>query len=261
MNTLPDVIDAHVHLACSGSSLDQSALDDFTLQMDIAAVDVAVVFTVAPQEGISLTEERNTAVSTAVNEMPERLVGFCSVHPAQGKKAIQELERCCSLGLKGIKLHPLMQNFRCDNDMMHLLVRKAADLNMPILIHSSFPYDTRESENLYNLVSSSPDTNFILAHTGGVQFLDCYVYVEKRKLGMENVYFELSTLTSIFRRSPYIPQIKWLVEQMGADRVVFGSNYPHHQLVDALTSFRELELSYEDSQQILGKTLAHLLDL
>ncbi|MGC1121094.1 MAG: amidohydrolase family protein [Candidatus Methanofastidiosia archaeon] len=261
MNTLPDVIDAHVHLAGSGGSFDQNTLDDLTLQMDIAAVDMAVVFAVASQEGITPTQDSNTAVAAAVNEVPERLVGFCSVHPAQGEKAVQEVERGYSLGLKGIKFHPLLQNFHCDSDTMHLLARKAADLNMPILIHSSFPYNAKESENLYHLVSSNPETHFVLAHMGGYQFLDCYAYVEKRKSGMENTYFELSTIAPMFRRSPYTPQVKWLIEQMGADRVVFGSNYPHYQLVDALAAFRELELSYEDSQQILGKTLATLLNL
>jgi predicted TIM-barrel fold metal-dependent hydrolase len=261
MNTLPDVIDAHVHLDSSKGSLDQNTLEDLTLQMDIAAADMAVVFSVASQEGVTPTQDGNNAVAAAVNQMPERLVGFCSVHPAQGEKAIQEVERCHSLGLKGIKLHPLMQDFHCDSDTVYLLARKAAELDMPILIHSSFPYDTKESENLYHLVSSNPETNFVLAHMGGHQFLDCYAYVERRKSGNDNTYFELSTITSMFRRSPYTPQVKWLIEQMGADRVVFGSNYPHCQLVDALAAFRELELKYEDSQQILGKTLAHLLNL
>ncbi|MBU7015687.1 MAG: amidohydrolase family protein [Theionarchaea archaeon] len=261
MNTLPDVFDAHVHLAGSNGSLDKDVLDDLSLQMDIAAVDMAVVFAVTSQEGMALTEDSNSAVAAAISEMPERLVGFCSVHPAQGTKALQELERCHSLGLRGIKLHPVLQDFHCDCDALHLLAKKAADLSMPILIHSSFPYNSRESESLYHLVSSHPETDFLLAHTGGFQFLDCYAYVEKRKSGIENIYFELSTLVPMFRRSPYTPQVKWLVEQMGADRVVFGSNYPHYQLVDALTAFRELELSYEDSQQILGKTLATLLNL
>ncbi|MBU7024152.1 MAG: amidohydrolase family protein, partial [Theionarchaea archaeon] len=178
-----------------------------------------------------------------------------------GKKAVQEVERCHSLGLKGIKLHPIMQDFHCDNDTVHLLAKKAAELDMPLLIHSSFPYNTRESENLYHLVCSNPETNFILAHMGGHKFLDCYAYVERRESGMDNTYFELSTIAPIFRRSPYTPQVRWLIQQMGADRVVFGSNYPHYSLVDALAAFRELKLKYEDSQQILGKTLAHLLNV
>lgn len=261
MNTLPDVFDAHVHLDSPEGSLDQNTLEDLTLQMDIAAVDMAAVFSVASQEGVTPTQEGNNAIAAAVNQIPERLVGFCSVHPAQGKKAVQEVERCHSLGLKGIKLHPLMQDFHCDNDTVHLLARKAAELDMPILIHSSFPYNTRESENLHHLVSSNPETNFVLAHMGGHKFLDYYAYVERRESGMDNTYFELSTIAPMFRRSPYTPQIRWLIQQMGADRVVFGSNYPHYQLVDALAAFRELKLKYEDSQQILGKTLAHLLNL
>jgi predicted TIM-barrel fold metal-dependent hydrolase len=255
-----DVIDAHVHLPLNEKGAGNS-VEDLILQMDMAGVDMAVVLAVATEKNnLPHTQKYNDFIADAVKMAPRRLIGFGSVHPLDGKKALRELDRFPDLHLKGIKLHPLLQNFRCNIPEMDLIAEKAKDLKIPILIHSHFPCNT-EFEQLYNFVVSHPDTQIILAHMGGHRFLDCYVFAERRNPGTDNVYFDVSSVSSLFGRSPYTRHLKWLIEKMGSDRVIFGSNYPRYQLVDALSAFDELELSFEDSQQILGKTIAELLVL
>ncbi len=263
MNTV-DVIDAHCHLCTAENPYRygcEAPVEELIEQMDLASVDVAVVLAVATQSNRKATAQYNDFIAHTVEEFPDRLVGFGSVHPADGKKALEELERVVDLGLKGIKLHPLFQHVHCDSPEMNQIAESAAQLDIPLFIHSYFPYMTEEAEHLYNLITAHPGTQFILAHTGGHTFLDFYAYVEMRSKGQDNVYFEISSLSVMFRKSPYTEHIKWLVEQMGADRVIFGSNYPRYQLVEALSAFDELGLSFDDSQQILGRTIAELLKL
>lgn len=249
-----DVVDAHCHLYPENHEDPEALLH----QMDTTAVDVAVILAVAPGN-VKDTQQYNDFIADTVKAFPDRFIGFGSVCPTDGKKAVQELERFSDLGLKGVKLHPVKQRFQCDIPEMDAIAKKCEDLNIPMLIHSYFPYDILESERLYRLVVDHPDTTFILAHMEGHRFLDCYSYCTRRREGFHNVYFDVSSTAVMFRRSPYSKQIKWIIEQMGTDRVVFGSNYPTYQLVDALSAFDDLGLSFEESQHVLGKTIVELL--
>lgn len=261
MNTI-DVIDAHAHLALPEEPDTPNPAQDLITQMDITSVDVAVILAVATEKGnLNHTEAYNNFIAETVKQHPERLVGFGSVHPEDGKKSVDELNRFPDLGLKGVKLHPGLQHFHCDSKGMDSLAKKAADLDIPVLIHSYFPYNTAESERLYKLVVTHCNTKFILAHMGGHAFLDCYAYVEKRRAGADNVYFDVSSVVMMLAKSPYTENLRWLIEQMGSDRVVFGSNYPRYQLMDALEAFHEMGLSFEDSQHVLAKTMVKLLKL
>ncbi len=261
MNTL-DLIDAHAHLALPEQPDIENQAEDLITQMDITSVDAAVILAMATEKGnLKLTERYNDFIADTAKKFSDRFIGFGSVHPGDGKKALEELDRFCDLGLKGLKVHPILQNFHCDSKEMDSVARKCEDLDIPVLIHSYFPYDVQENEGLHKLVGAHENTKFILAHVGGLAFLDCYAYVEARNAGKDHVYFDVSSVIMMFRNSPYTEQLRWLIEKMGADRVVFGSNYPKYQLLDALEALDEMGLSFEDSQQILARTMAELLKL
>ncbi len=255
MNVHADVIDAHTHLPDNSSS--DEMLKDLILQMDLTSVDVSVILPIAYDTSSTL----NNFVADTVKKYPDRLIGLGSIHPKDERKALKEMERFPDLHLGGVKLHPLLQNFHLSTPEMDSIAEKAETLELPLFIHSYFPHNTAESEGLYRLTVNYPRTQFVLAHLGGPAFLDCYAYVERRRAGYDNVYFDLSSVAVIFRKSPYLSHIKWLIEQIGADRVMFGSNYPKYQLVEALSAFDELGLSFKESQQILGKTASNLLKL
>jgi len=79
----------------------------------------------------------NDYVASVVRRFPERFVGFASVDPHKGHAAVEELERAVrELGLVGLKLHPVAQNFRPDDDRFYPLFAKAAELGIPVLIHT-----------------------------------------------------------------------------------------------------------------------------
>lgn len=262
MNTV-DIIDAHVHLAPPGGQykLYEATPEDVITQMDNNSVDMAVILAVAPKGNTTLTGKYNDFIADTVKKFPDRFIGFGSVHPIDGKKALEELDRFPGLGLKGLKVHPVVQNFHCNSEEMNAVAHKCGELALPVLIHSHFLYDTHESEQLYTLLVNNEDTVFILAHTGGHTFLDLYSYVERRRSGKDNVYFDVSSVCMMFERSPYTDHLRWLIQQMGVDRVVFGSNYPKYDLMDALLAFDELNLPFEEAEYVLGKTIATLLKL
>jgi predicted TIM-barrel fold metal-dependent hydrolase len=254
-----DIIDAHAHLAPHQDEGDNAPADDLISQMEMTSVDIAVVLAAAPEKGnLAATEQHNEFIADVTAQFHDQLIGMGSVHPGDGKKAMQELDRFSDLKLQGVNLHPVVQHFHCDSSDMYALAETCSNLDMPVVIHSYFPGDVLESERLYKLVIDNKDTTFVLAHMGGHAFLDCYRYVQAHT---QNVYFDVSTIAIMFRRSPYTEHLRWLIQQIGVDRVMFGSDYPTYSLVDALAAVDDLGLSYEESEHILGKTAAALLNL
>ena len=70
-----------------------------------------------------------------------RLIPFCSVNPRFGKKSTDELERCVSLGAKGIgEIHPSVQKLEMtDYKIWKDTMQIALNSNLPISIHCSEP--------------------------------------------------------------------------------------------------------------------------
>src|ERR1700694_4094192 len=57
----------------------------------------------------------NELVARACRDHPKSFVGFGSVDPLKGKRAVEELGQIAELGLKGVKLHPSLQAFAPDD--------------------------------------------------------------------------------------------------------------------------------------------------
>ena len=53
----------------------------------------------------------NDLVAQACREFPKTFIGFGSVDPLKGERAVAECDRIAELGLKGVKLHPSLQAF------------------------------------------------------------------------------------------------------------------------------------------------------
>ncbi|HYM95719.1 MAG TPA: amidohydrolase family protein, partial [Candidatus Sulfotelmatobacter sp.] len=73
-------------------------------------------------------------------------------------------------GAKGIKIHPVVQQFMPDDSRMYPIYRTCVELGIPVLSHSGparggTPW--AEPNSFANVVRSFPDLVLILAHLGG----------------------------------------------------------------------------------------------
>jgi hypothetical protein len=104
------------------------------------AIDtMAVIFSVDAETETGDLPDPNDYVAQTVDAYPDVFVGFCSVDPRQGKAAVEELERSVlSLGLRGLKLHPIHQAFFPDDPAFSPLFSKAEQLKIPVFMHSGY---------------------------------------------------------------------------------------------------------------------------
>ncbi len=191
----------------------------------------------------------NDYVSTLIGP---NIIGFGTLHEdyAQTEK---ELNRMESLGLRGIKLHPVFQKFVMDDDSMFPIYKKIEG-RFPILMHvGDKNTDAASPRRLAHLLKYFPDLTIVAAHMGGYMEWDD---AEKYVLG-KNVYVDTSS--SIRFLPP--ERVLDMIHVHGADKVLFGTDYPLSLHKPELEIFDKIGLTEEESEQILWKNAYRLLGL
>jgi predicted TIM-barrel fold metal-dependent hydrolase len=202
--------------------------------------------------------EANEFVAGAVTAFPEKLVGFATANPAHGGEGLEELKRAVNeLGLSGLKLHPAPQGFAISNrTQVDPFFEMASRLGVPVVIHAGrshagIAYVTLNLFEVKTLADAFPQVTIILAHMGwGGR--DC-IGIDVLAAECPNVWFDTSGVNDE-------KLIRQVVKQAGADRVMYGSDFPRlHPRVEML-KVEMAGLGEEDEKKVMGVTAMKLLE-
>ena len=149
-----------------------------------------------------------------------------------------------------------------DEEVMEPLVKVLTKHRLILLTHASEPvgheYPGKGSitpDVLYPFITSFPDLTIVCAHWGGG--LPFYALMPEVKKAMSNVFFD--TAASPFL---YAPQVYTQVVQLiGADKILFGSDYPLLTQAQVLGEIRSLDLPEETKNLILSSNAQRLLGI
>lgn len=161
-----------------------------------------------------------------------------------------EVERIIALGLKGIKLHPEFQRFVIDEPSM-MPVYKAIAGKLPLLIHMGDQnQDSSSPIRLARVLDRFPDLVVIAAHFGGYRMWD-----DSRKylLG-RNIFMDTSSSLAYLDPIDAVDMIR----THGAEKFMFGTDYPMWRHRDELDRFLRLNLSEAEREAILYNNAAKL---
>ena len=106
--------------------------------MEKSGVDRAVLFSVArkPEHVRGI----NDFIADECKKRPDKFIGFANIHPPNLKEALDEIDRAAGeLNMAGLKIHPIVQNFRLDHPTVPEVLEKAKEYGFPIIIHVSSP--------------------------------------------------------------------------------------------------------------------------
>ena len=229
--------------------------------MDEARVDMAVVL------GIGWTDrdvamEANDYLVRSVNRYPSRLIPFCSVNPAWGKDAMQEVERCAKEGVKGIgELHPDTQGFDLSSrEVMAPLMEAARRLGLILLTHSSepvghlYPGKGRTTpDKLYAFTRNFPENAIVCAHWGGG--LPFYTLMPEVAEELNNVYYDTAASPLLYRQEIFLT----VVGLNGPDKILFGTDFPLIRYPRLLKQVEGSTISQQARVNILGRNAQALL--
>lgn len=184
----------------------------------------------------------------------DSIVPFGAVHPHM-ENAEEELERLTALGFRGVKLHPEYQIFRPDDARLEPLYAAAARLKLIVYFHAgedlSVPHVHSTPRAFARLIDAHPTLTVVLAHMGGFrQWHDVAEHLAGR-----DVYFDTSFTV------PYLGEegFRALIAELGAKRIVFGSDAPWADPVSELATLRAMGLPADDLEAILWSNAERLL--
>lgn len=176
-----------------------------------------------------------------------RFIPCALLNPHFGEKAVEELEIAVrEWGIKGLKLMPTKHGYHIASNLAHSLMAKCAELGIPVSIHSEGGY--AHPLAIAVLALAFPDVPVIMDHMG-------YRYwvtdaIEAARLA-PNIYLATTAVME-----PHF--IDRAINNLGVERIVFGSNGPLALPKMQLEVIRFLQLPPEDEAKILGGTLAKL---
>ena len=233
----------------------------------------------------------NDGASAAHQAYPTRFVGLCTLPMLYPDRAIDELNRASKLpGIRGVYMGANVNNRDLDDPLFEPIWARIADLNLPVFLHPQqmdpLGGDRLRQSYLSNLLGNPFDTTIAACHLifGGV--LDRHPKLEISLahgggafpilIGRIDHGWEVRPETRHLPKAPstYLRRftydtivhskaiMEFVINQVGADRVMIGSDYCADMGYERPLQFLEqINLTSEQRNMILGATATKLLKL
>lgn len=258
-----EVIDAHSHMG----ERQQLAIhqippimkfmaEDMIRSMDEAGVDRVVTFAIGAGRPTDY-RETNRYIAEMMKKYPERITGFMRLNPADGPKhTLEVLEEGVRLGLKGIKIHPLIEKTPAnDREKVYPLMEAAEHHRLVVLFHCGLG-EYASPKRLGEVARDFPDLTLIMGHSGLVEGVREVVEYAKK---YPNVHMDSSGVG-------WLPFFCESIVWAGADRVMYGSDHPFNPMdweVEKIIKHAQghLKLKISDLRKIMGGNIRRLLNL
>lgn len=217
---------------------------------DSAGVNRFVVQSVAtsPRQ----VESINHFIRETCEAHPQRLIGFGTIHPGM-ENPVEEVERCLQMGLRGIKIHPDVQQFDMDDPAM-FPVYDAIQGRVPMLIHcGDYRYDYSHPRRLAHVLDEFPRLDVVAAHFGGWSLFDLAMeYLLPRRCWLDTSS-SFAFLGKVRARE--------IIRAYGAERIVFGDDFPMWDHQSELETLLSLGLTDRENERILSGNAKRILGL
>lgn len=167
----------------------------------------------------------NSFLAAQQNQHPQ-FIAFGTMHP-DFPDMEAEVNRALGLGLHGFKLHPDTQLVNMDDPRLMAFYEIIAG-RAPLVVHTGdYRHDFSNPTRLKKVLKAFPDLVVDAAHFGGWSIFDRGYDVlhdaNLRDLALEERLFVDSSSSVAFTGTRHLAE---LVHMWGADRVMFGSDFP-----------------------------------
>lgn len=260
------IIDVHCHvwpdhiapLVLSGRPAGLDPVGDGTVDglrrvMDAAGIDYGCTLAIANEpRHVARTNEFAGGVDRS------RFIPFGTVHT--GLSIDENLRHLEDNGIGAVKFHPNFQGMSLGSPQTLELFAALADKDIVVLAHVGVGSDAAASErgataHLKAIFAQAPSLRFIACHFGGYHDLAAV-----KELAVGSPAF-LETSWPPSASSLGADAVRDLIRAHGADRFIFGSDWPMADPRAELAFLRSVGLTSEEEAAILGGNLAGLLGM
>jgi len=247
----------------AGEKVTMATADDLIASMDREGVDISVIVNYSWSTH-ELCVETNDYILESIARYPKRLVGFCAVADYHDDKSLAEIERCTGGGIRGVgELRPDLQPLELmTKKTLEPFARLLREHNLILSTHSSDPVGheyrgkgAATPEKLYSFISNLNGLPVVCAHWGGG--LPFYTLMPEVRRALENVYFDTAISPFLYRPEIY----RYVKDLVGADRILFGTDYPVLPPSRLLKEMEGVEMTQEERDMILSGNARRLLGI
>jgi predicted TIM-barrel fold metal-dependent hydrolase len=233
------IVDTHTHLGSHGLT-HVAFKSDAEVVAHFERLGTTVAYVSAYVSAYSDNAYGNDEMARLAATYPHLFVGC--VMPHAHLDIMGELERGWAMGLRGLKLIPAAQNYPNDGDRFDAAFEFADAHRMVIMNHRWL-----SPAKLLERGRAFPNATFLMGH-----MLWDYEDFAPVLRACDNVYL---TTTSSHR----FRGIEDMVRQVGASKLVFGSDASYHELGFGLGTIAFARISDQDKRQILGLNMRAIM--
>ena len=235
---------------------------DWPLSLTLASMDEAGIARslIRAWEGPRGSLISNDEVAGFVRDAPERLVGVGSVDISRPREAVREIRRCVrELGFRAIRVLPWLWELPPTHARFYPVYNECCELGIPFCTQVGHTGPLMPSEvgrpipYIDQVAIDFPDLVVVCGHIGYPWTEEMVAVATKHP----NVYIDTSAYT--VRRYP--PALVAYLRSHGADKVLFGSNWPMIAPRKALEGLDDLGLSQDTRAAFLAANAARVFGL
>jgi predicted TIM-barrel fold metal-dependent hydrolase len=246
--------DLHCHLSGVPGRTPDEIMAGLIARADRMGIERLVVFMGYPFVADPSPEElrrQNDQVLQALSHWHDRAFGFAYVSPNHVEASLREIDRCVRDGpMVGIKLWVAR---RCSDPAIDPIIIRARELKAAIFQHTwakaggNLPGES-SPDDMVALAGRHPDIPLICGHVGG-----------DWERGIRAVRGHPNVLVDLGGSDPTAGLVEMAVRELGAGRVLYGSDAGGRSFASQLAKVRSAALPREDRAAILGGNLRALL--
>jgi uncharacterized protein len=241
-------------------------LETLLLELEIAGLQRAVILPIDSTRTRGTAMYTNEQVAELVAMAPDRLIGFASVDPL-APDAVDRLEHAITtLGLRGLKLAPPVQEFYPDQPEVYPVYDRAQRLGIPLVIHTGFSWGPNarlaygQPLRLEPVLAAFPGLRVVATHFGWPWSMELAALALKYPslyIDTAALYFDNPNdfIADLFRRQL---SLTW-IERSLRRQVVFGSNYPRVEIRNMARAVRASGLTEVTLRMIFADNATRVL--
>ena len=267
------------------------ALDEMHIDLQaISPSPILLFYWEEPGAAAYYSRLQNEAMQAVVKRNPDRFVGFGSVPLQTVPEAIAIAQEAKEIGLKGLEIGTSVGDKPLDHPVFEPFYEAVQALDLLLFVHptedgidtadpltamlgnvAQFPYRTTlmiERMILKGMFEKYPNLRLCLSHGGGLLAFNIW--------RLDHAYGQRPELRSNISKKPShylqklyfdsivhsVSALQYLIQVVGADRVVVGTDYPMAMGdPEPVSKIKQLNLSDQERNQILGANAAMALNL
>lgn len=270
-------------------SLRLAHMDEMGIDRQLLLLTAPGVQVVRPSDGTALAREANDIAAEACRNHPDRFSAMAAFDPRDVAGSVKEIERAMgSLKLAGAVLNSHFQGHYID-ELAYFPILEALEANDAALyIHPTAPFNASHYESrgffgalggfphdvwlhtmgiiLSGAFDRFPKLRLVIGHMGECMPLQLYRFdwMQGNADGRAHLrgghQVKLNhPVSHYFRNNIWIttsgvawePAIKFCMEQLGPERVLYAMDYPYQQSTDEVAAYDAMALSPEHKKMLM----------